>query len=192
MKASLQTPPEGGQLNLIATKLDLEAAASGDETPSPRRFTMTAYTGGPMKLAGWRHPVVVDLQGLAIGDQSRPILLDHAHDVESVMGQTDEIAASETELLVTGQILGDSPKARQVIALADKGFSWRASIGARADKVEFVPAGAQAPGERPVVHRPGLRRPGVHPRRDQLRGPGGGRQRAGPDRRDGGTGRGRT
>ena len=143
MKANTQPLPEKGRLSLIATRLDLEAAASPDENGSPRRFTMTAYTGGPMKLAGWRHPVVVDLVGLAIGDQNRPILLDHAHDVESVMGQTDKISATDKELLVTGQILGDSPKARQVIALADKGFSWRASIGARAEQVEFVADGAK-------------------------------------------------
>jgi len=143
MKTNLQTPPENQEFNLIATQLELEAAATDGETTSPRRFMMTAYTGGPMKLAGWRHPVVVDLAGLAIGDQNRPILLDHARDVESVMGQTDEIAATDGQLLVTGQILGDSLNARQVIALADKGFAWRASIGARAEEVEFVPDGAK-------------------------------------------------
>jgi hypothetical protein len=42
---------------------------------------------------------------------------------------------------VTGQVMGDSPKARQVIALNDRGFAWQASIGARADQVEFVAEG---------------------------------------------------
>ena len=36
--------------------------------------------------------------------------------------------------------MGDSPKDWQVIALNDKGFAWQASIGARADQVEFVAA----------------------------------------------------
>ncbi|MEZ6099987.1 MAG: hypothetical protein R3E01_13545 [Pirellulaceae bacterium] len=140
-------PPETRELNLVATLVDLEAA-SDEESRELRRFSMTAYTGGQMTLAGWRHPVVVDLQGMDVGKQNRPILLDHTRDVDFVMGQTDQIAVSGDELRVSGQIMGDSAKAQQVIALADKGFAWQASIGARAADVEFVPAGktAQANG----------------------------------------------
>jgi hypothetical protein len=94
-----------------------------------------------MQLSGWRYPVVVDLQGLQIGRQRRPILLDHQRDVDFVMGQTDSVAVMNDQLIVAGHIMGDSPKARQVIALADKGFAWQASIGARAEQVEFVPEG---------------------------------------------------
>jgi len=102
---------------------------------------MTAYTGGPMNLNGWRYPVVVDLQGMQMGKQRRPILLDHTHDVDFVLGQTDSVAVLNNQLIVTGQVMGDSPKARQVIALNDRGFAWQASIGARADQVEFVAEG---------------------------------------------------
>ena len=41
------------------------------------RFSMVAYTGGPMRIAGWRYPVVIDLAGLAIPSQSRPIRFSH-------------------------------------------------------------------------------------------------------------------
>jgi hypothetical protein len=37
--------------------------------------------------------------------------------------------------------MGEWAKAKQVIALNDKGFAWQSSIGARADQVEFVPEG---------------------------------------------------
>jgi hypothetical protein len=94
-----------------------------------------------MQLAGWRHPVVVDLNGLDVGRQRRPILLDHTRDVDFVMGQTDQISVANNQLLVSGQVLGDSPKAQRVIALHDKGFSWQASIGAKAQQVDFVPEG---------------------------------------------------
>ena len=109
---------------------------------------MTAYTGGAMQLAGWRYPVVVDLEGLSVGRQRRPILLDHTRDVDFVMGQTDSVVPMNGQLIVAGQVMGESPKARQVIALNDKGFAWQASIGARADQVEFVAEGktAQANG----------------------------------------------
>ena len=50
-----------------------DSQAAGQEKPPLSRFSMVAYTGGPMRLAGWRYPVVVDLAGLAIPSQSRPI-----------------------------------------------------------------------------------------------------------------------
>jgi hypothetical protein len=133
--------PEGCVLNLLASAVELEAVSANGDAKALRRFTMTAYTGGAMPLAGWRYPVVVDLQGLQVGRQRRPILLDHTRDVDFVMGQTDSIAVMNDQLIVAGQVMGDSPKAKQVIALNDRGFSWQASIGARAEQVEFVPEG---------------------------------------------------
>jgi len=58
-----------------------------------------------------------------VGRQRRPILLDHVRDVDFVMGQTDSVALMNDQLIVSGVIMGDSPKARQVIALNDKGFA---------------------------------------------------------------------
>ncbi|GIW56317.1 MAG: hypothetical protein KatS3mg082_2721 [Nitrospiraceae bacterium] len=139
--SSKNKPPDNRSLNLLAASVEVEAAPAEGDSQKLRRFTMTAYTGGAMPLAGWRYPVVVDLQGLQVGKQQRPILLDHVRDVDFVMGQTDSIAVMNHQLVVAGQVMGDSPKARQVIALNDKGFAWQASIGARAEQVEFVPEG---------------------------------------------------
>jgi len=138
---SKSKPPENPTLNLFAASVELEAAPAEGEAQKLRRFTMTAYTGGAMQLAGWRYPVVVDLQGLQVGKQRRPILRDHARDVDFVMGQTDSIAVMNDQLVVAGQVMGDSPKAKQVVALNDRGFSWQASLGARAEQVEFVTEG---------------------------------------------------
>ncbi len=140
----LNSQPETRQFNLTASSVQLDAAAADGQPDSLRRFTMTAYTGGPMQLTGWRYPVVVDLQGLEVGKQRRPILLDHSRDVDFVMGQTDSVAVMNGQLIVAGQVMGDSPKAKQVIALNDRGFAWQASIGARADQVEFVAEGKTA------------------------------------------------
>ena len=46
--------------------------AAGDEKELPR-FRMVAYSGGPMQIAGFSHPVVVDLAGLDIPSQNLPI-----------------------------------------------------------------------------------------------------------------------
>ncbi|HHQ14341.1 MAG TPA: hypothetical protein ENK16_04890, partial [Chromatiales bacterium] len=132
--------PEERQVDLVSSEINIEAAAA-EQPEHVRRFSMTAYTGGAMVLAGWRYPVVVDLAGLTVGKQDRPILLDHTRDVDFVMGQTDRITIENNQLLVAGEVMGDSTKARQVIALADRGFSWQASIGARAGQVEFVRKG---------------------------------------------------
>jgi hypothetical protein len=128
-------------LNLQAGSVEFEAASPDQADLGLRRFTMTAYTGGPMQLAGWRYPVVVDLQGMEMGKQRRPILLDHTRDVDFVIGQTDSVAVLGNSLIVAGQVMSESPKAKQVIALNDRGFAWQASIGARADQVEFVAEG---------------------------------------------------
>ena len=140
MKNSPPQLPENRRLTLTVTDLEIEAATS-EEHPRQRRFSMVAYTGGPMKINGWRFPVVVDLAGIDIGRQQRPILLDHTRDVDFVMGQTDRITVEDHQLLVHGEVLGESAKAQRVIALNDRGFSWQASIGARAEEVEFIPAG---------------------------------------------------
>ena len=125
----------------------LEAAAEAEEGKGKlRRFSMTAYTGGAMVLAGWQYPVVVDLGGLRVPRKSRPILKDHNH--SQIVGHTDEIAVGDQSLNVTGVISGAGAVAQEVIATSDNGFPWQASLGASADKVVFIAEGktAQANG----------------------------------------------
>ncbi|TWU40243.1 hypothetical protein Q31b_35880 [Novipirellula aureliae] len=71
-----------------AATITLQAAESASEgKPALRKFSMTAYTGGAMRLGGWPHPVVVDLTGMRVARKSRPILKDH--DRGSIVGHTD-------------------------------------------------------------------------------------------------------
>ena len=69
-------PATTPELHLTAqAHIDLAAGeAAGTTLP---RFRMVAYTGVPMRVAGWRHPVVLDLAGLSIPSQSRPIRFGH-------------------------------------------------------------------------------------------------------------------
>jgi len=133
---------KSSKLNITAN-FSIEAAAvlAENEKPKNRRFSMTAYTGGPMMLEGWKYPVVIDLQGLNKGSSSRPIFISHNQDIDDLLGQTDHVNIVENNLIAAGVILGDSPRVLRVINLADKGFNWQASIGARADQVEFIKAG---------------------------------------------------
>ena len=95
--------------------------------PPLPRFSMVAYTGGAMKIAGWRFPVVVDLAGLGIPSQNRPIRF--GHDANSGVGHSDSIRITEGRLTAAGVVSRDTPAAREVVASAKNGFPWQASIG---------------------------------------------------------------
>jgi hypothetical protein len=136
MKATKRSPaarPDGpalpAQVNLAATAvLDLDAGAEGASLLP--RFRMVAYTGGPMRVAGWRHPVVIDLAGLAIPAQSRPIRF--GHDPLSGVGHTDSIRVDQGMLIATGVVSRDTPAAREVVVSSKNGFPWQASVSAAA------------------------------------------------------------
>ncbi|MDF1839951.1 MAG: hypothetical protein P1U77_00850 [Rubripirellula sp.] len=126
-----------------AATITLAAVETPEEgKPSLRKFSMTAYTGGAMRLGGWPYPVVVDLAGMRVTRKSRPILKDH--DRGSIVGHTDDIAITDKSLEVAGVISGVGATAQEVIATSENGFPWQASLGASADKVVFIPEGKTA------------------------------------------------
>ncbi|MCK6458129.1 MAG: hypothetical protein L6Q92_16565 [Phycisphaerae bacterium] len=138
-------PAQAGRvLNLCAPVgewSNVEGGGEGDK-PALRRFSMTAYTGGAMALAGWPHPVVIDLAGLQVSARSRPILKDHNRSL--IVGHTDSVRIEGSQLLVSGVISGAGPIAREIIDSSRNGFPWQASLGALAERVEFVPKGRKA------------------------------------------------
>lgn len=136
------TVPSGFYIRGEPGGVRIEAGAASAEGKSLRRFTMTAYTGGAMTLAGWPHPVVVDLSGLAVGKKSRPILMDH--DTGRIVGHADAVSTEGGALTVAGIISGVGSAAQEVIGASDNGFPWQASLGAAVKKVVFVPEGKTA------------------------------------------------
>ena len=55
-----------GQLSFTAdSAIELLASEASETAPSLPKFRMVAYTGAPMRVSGWRYPVVLDLDGLA-------------------------------------------------------------------------------------------------------------------------------
>ena len=128
----------------LLAPVDLQAAdASGDaEAPTLRRFAMTAYTGGAMRIRGWRHPIVIDLAGLASTRRARPILRDH--DPGRIVGHTTSVAVRDGTLLVDGLVSGAGSVASEIVESSINGFPWQASVGAMTSEVEFVPEGRDA------------------------------------------------
>ena len=128
---SLVCEPGAIQIEALA---DVEA--SGDGKPRLPRFSMVAYTGGPMRIAGWRYPVIVDLAGMAIPTQNRPIRF--GHDMQSGVGHTDAIKIEGGQLLAAGVVSRDTAAAKEIVISARNGFPWQASIGAAVEEFEFI------------------------------------------------------
>ncbi|NLF32562.1 MAG: hypothetical protein GX591_16935, partial [Planctomycetes bacterium] len=119
--------------------LTVEAATSSDK-PMPS-FRMVAYTGGVMRISGFPHPVVVDLEGLALDRQDIPIRLDH--NPRQGVGHTQRVAVENGQVVAEGLISRDTSWARDVAKSAANGFPWQASIGAAVVDAEFIPNGHQ-------------------------------------------------
>jgi hypothetical protein len=113
-------------------------AADGPEKGMPR-FRMVAYTGGVMRISGFPHPVVVDLEGLAIDRQDIPVRLDH--NPRQGVGHTQRVVVDGGQVIAEGLISRDTSWARDVAKSGVNGFPWQASIGAAVVDAEFVPNG---------------------------------------------------
>ena len=114
------------------------SAGSGQGKPMPR-FRMVAYTGGTMRITGFPHPVVVDLEGLAVQRQDIPVRLDH--NPRQGVGHTHRVAVESGQVIAEGLISRDTSWARDVAKSGVNGFPWQASIGAAVVDAEFVPNG---------------------------------------------------
>ncbi|HRQ75583.1 MAG TPA: hypothetical protein PK098_06650 [Phycisphaerales bacterium] len=132
------TPPPKTLCLTAEAPIEIEAAAQSTEGEPIKlpRFRMVAYTGGAMRLASWRFPVIVDLAGLAVPSQKRPIRF--IHDPAAGVGHTDTIRIEGGQLIAKGVVSRDTPAAREVVASSKNGFPWQASIGASVEEFEFV------------------------------------------------------
>ena len=133
-------PPAGATPLTLTGTAEITAIAAGaggaDAEKALPRFKMLAYTGGAMRVAGWRHPVVLDLAGLSVPSQNRPIRF--AHDPAAGVGHTDAIRVEGGQLIATGVISRDTATAREVVASSRNGFPWQASVGASVEEFEFI------------------------------------------------------
>ncbi|QOJ01039.1 MAG: hypothetical protein HRU70_11250 [Phycisphaeraceae bacterium] len=141
LEAAAPHPAPAGTSPLTLTgTAEITAIAAGaggaDAEKALPRFKMLAYTGGAMRVAGWRHLVVLDLAGLSVPSQNRPIRF--AHDPAAGVGHTDAIKVEGGQLVATGVISRDTATAREVVASSRNGFPWQASVGASVEEFEFI------------------------------------------------------
>jgi len=133
--------PIGETLVLSASPVDwLQAADDGEE--KPKRFSMTAYTGGEITLGAFFDPIVFDIAGMQASGESTPILVNH--DPQQIAGHADSVQMSKQTIKLSGVMSGGGASADEVVASAGKGFPWKASVGVNPSKTEFVEQGATA------------------------------------------------
>jgi len=124
----------------LGCEVTIEAAAHPDGGSSGSdtlpKFSMVAYTGGPIRTLGFAYPVVVNLDGMKIPAQQRPVRFQHSA-LEGV-GHTERIAIENGKLIAEGVVSRDTKAAQEIVASGKKGFPWQASIGASVDELEFI------------------------------------------------------
>ena len=121
-------------LQLLAP-INLKAAEAG----KARRFKILAYSGGMLRVEGFQFPVVVDLAGLEANAVS--VVLDHQVTTDATVGQVETITNTGKALLLAGTVTGQSARVREVLAAADAGQQWQASIGALVESQQEIQAG---------------------------------------------------
>jgi len=129
------------QPDYLTFRCPLTVEAADEPDKQMPRFRMVAYTGGLMRIAGFPHPVVVDLEGLAIDRQDIPVRLDH--NPRQGVGHTQRVVVENGQVVAEGLVSRDTSWARDVAKSGVNGFPWQASIGAAVVDAEFIPNGQQ-------------------------------------------------
>lgn len=145
-QADLSGPEAGMELRapvrvLAADQGAPEASADdgGGEAATARRFAILGYTGAEVKIWGYRF--VIELSGISL-KTAIPALREHERD--RIVGMTDESRVDDQGLHLFGTFSKATSDAAEVLALADEGFPWQASIGVSPLQILKVEAGAVA------------------------------------------------
>jgi hypothetical protein len=112
--------------------LIIEAALDGGK---PKVMGL-AYSGGKMRLQGWKQPVVVDLAGMEIPEQV-PLLANHENRVASRVGMVSAKIENNT-LVIEGEILSQNDQANEIVNQSKEGGDWQLSIHADVIESELV------------------------------------------------------
>lgn len=116
-------------------------AGSKDENKLPT-FAFHGYTGEPMNVSGFYHPVIVDLVGAELADPMTA-LMGHDDSLGGIVGQ-GTATKTDAGIFATGTVMADDAASQKLLKLSENGFKWQASIGANIVRREFLDAGKTA------------------------------------------------
>lgn len=143
----MATPTQHPEIKAILPTVPVEiraAESTAEGAAKPRTFTLTAYTGQPIRQWWEDRPIVVDVSTMDLSQQEIPALCDHAAIASHVVGQVQSISRNASTVTASGVFtVTDEPddQARMVLAKADAGYKWQASIRGPASTMEEVAAG---------------------------------------------------
>jgi hypothetical protein len=159
-QSSMGSSADGGG----AAKLDTPDSQGGKMAPGPRgeaisgkdgkapvpKFSLSAYNGGPMRLAGWKFPVVIDAAGAVGAAATIPVYVGHLAEnapasemIETLVGQT-AIVCKDGRITACGEITGTSNTVQRMVTHSAKGFKFQNSVHGRPTQAEFVAEGSSA------------------------------------------------
>ncbi|MDX9788897.1 MAG: hypothetical protein RBT11_19125 [Desulfobacterales bacterium] len=107
----------------ISAPVELSEAAEGSKS---RRFSVLAYTG--KQIDTWFGAFVIDIKGIKTKAKV-PILRSHDHG--KIVGWSEKTAKDDAGLSLSGVFSDSTDAGKEVLALADEGFPWQASVGVR-------------------------------------------------------------
>jgi hypothetical protein len=132
--------------------LEGEVRIESEESPGKQpAFSVLAYTGGPMNVAGYALPVVVDLEGVEFG---RSLVANLDHDRSKRVGNVTSHTISSGELILSGSASAATPARDEVVESAKNGFIWQASIEAAPGEITELVAGKSAEVNGQTVNGP--------------------------------------
>lgn len=122
-----------GKRQAMTLSAPVLAAKKAEKEGEPRKFLITAYTGAD--LESWFGKVVIDVSGIDTMAKI-PILREHMRD--RVVGFSTEQWKEDHTLYLQGEFSEKTRDGKEVLALADEGFPWQASIGVWPRKVQVL------------------------------------------------------
>lgn len=115
----------------------ITAGEAEGEKKGPAKFTATFYTGGPVHIANYEHPVVLDLAGIK---PAKVLVANLDHDNSKRVGNF-AVANDGKSLVASGTASAKTPARDEVVGSAADGYQWQASFEVSPGKIEFVKAG---------------------------------------------------
>jgi len=126
--------PSTKKIMAISAPVSITAAEEDGEKKGPAKFTSTFYTGGPMNIAGYDMPVVIDLAGLGRGNV---LVANLDHDNTKRVGNF-EVANDGKTLVAHGVATAVNQWATEVVQSAAQGYQWQASLEVQPSQIETL------------------------------------------------------
>lgn len=124
-----------GAVTRLQAPVNIQNLENDNDNDRERGFLISAKTGDPVETYFGRK-LVINVKGIRF-EPVMPIL--RSHDRDRIIGSGQGFIDGNN-LFVEGTFSKSTKDAEEVLALADEGFPWQASIGVWAEEIKFLEA----------------------------------------------------